>query len=128
MPRFRVVAWDPDGKVTSFKTYGTVLLLRDGLRAVADSRHHTVLIGVTGWPSREKVRFSAFLMLIQDFADGDFAPTTGPHKRSWFYHYTDGTWWRSNRVGTIAVMSVVAGWTEFEPRLVEFDPPAPQAV
>ena len=124
MPRFKVVAWAPDGKRTSEETYDTVFLLRDGLRAVADSRHHSVLIEVLDgfWGM-------VFLGLVQDFADGDFAPTTGPYKRDWYYHrdVTDDTWWRSNLVGTIAVKHAVAGWSEFEPRWVEFDPPAPQA-
>ena len=122
MPRFKIVARAPNGKVASSKTYSTVVGFRDGLRAISDSRYYRVNIEVLHgfWDQ-------AIYGLVQAFTDGDYAPTSGPCKRRWDYLTDpDGTHWRLNDIGDVTIVHGTTG-TQFESQWVEWKPPANQA-
>ena len=111
MPHYKVIAWAPNGKRASSKTYSTVVGLRDGLCAISDSRYYTVGIEVleSGWGP-------AIYEIVQAYTDGDYAPMTGPCKRSWNYATEpNGTRWRVNRVGSVSVTDDTS-WLDFMPQ------------
>ena len=124
MPRFKVVAWAPDGKRTSCGTYNTVRDLRAGLRAVADSRYFTWHIEIQQGPWG-----MPFFGLLRAFADGEYAPKTGPYKRDWYHTKdpTDGSHWRLNAIGGLTISESTFAYG-FKPMWIEWFPPVPALV
>ena len=112
MTRFEVVAWGK--QETSHEVYNTAVDFRAGLRTVADNRYSNWHIEIKEGPW-ERI----FENYVQAFTDGDFAPTTGPHKRGWHYaNRGDGSHWQKNKVGSIIVSDVIADY-KFEPSWVK---------